>query len=181
VIFTKTQPLLRRMEELIMNSIKWILSAGVLIFGIALYTPSFAEGSMETHKEEIELTRASIKLQKKQIIAKNMKLTSFEKDKFWKVYRAYQDKMDSVSKKRVKVITDYADTLKTGSLTDEKAMEMLNEYLSYERMRLITKQSFVDKFKKFLPSRKVARFFQIENKLEAIINFELARQIPLFQ
>ena len=63
----------------------------------------------------------------------------------------------------------------------ESAMEMLNELLSFERMRLITKQSFVDQFKKILPAKKVARFFQIENKMEAIINFDLARQIPLVQ
>ena len=160
---------------------KWMLTIGVLMFGLLVYTPSFAQGSMDTHKEEIELTRAVIKVQKKQIVAKNMNLTSLEKDKFWTMYRAYQDKMDSVNERRVKVITDYADTLKSGSLTNEKAFDMLEEYLSYERMRLITKQSFVDKFKKVLPSKKVARFFQIENKLEAIINFDLARQIPLVQ
>ena len=143
----------------------------IFIFGIAVYSPSFAQGSMETHKEEIELTRAAIKVKKKQIVARNMNLTS--------MYREYQDKMNSVNNRRVKLITDYADSFKNKNLTDEKSLEMLNEFLSYERMRLITKQSFVDKFKKILPSRKVARFFQIENKLEAIINFDLARQIPL--
>lgn len=162
-----------------MKLIKWFLSTGVLLVGLAIYIPAFAQGSMDTHKEEIELTRAAIKVQKKQIVAKNMQLSSMEKDKFWEMYRDYQDKMDSVNNRRVKLITDYADTVKNRNLTDEKSLEMLNEYLSYERMRLITKQSFVDKFKKILPSRKVARFFQIENKLEAIINFDLARQIPL--
>lgn len=162
-----------------MQWMKWMLSTGVLIVGIVLYTFSFGQGSMETHKEEIELTRAVIKVQKKQIVAKNMQLTSVEKDKFWAVYRNYQNKMDSVNDRRTKLITDYADNLKTGSLTDEIALGMLNEFLSYERVRLITKQSFVDKFKEVLPSRKVARFFQIENKMEAIINFDLARQIPL--
>jgi N-acetyl-beta-hexosaminidase len=136
---------------------------------------------METHKEEIELTRATLKVQKKQIIAKNMNLSSMEKDKFWAVYREYQEKMDAVANRRVKVITDYADTLKDGSLTNEKAMDMLNEYLSYERMRLITKQSYVKKFQEVLPSLKVVRFFQIENKLEAIINMQLAKQIPLMR
>lgn len=158
---------------------KRMLSTGVLIFGIVIYTLSFGQGSMETHKEEIELTRAVIKVQKKQIVAKNMGLTSIEKDKFWAVYRDYQNKMDTVNDRRVKLITGYADNLKNGSLTDEIALDMLNEFLSYERMRLITKQSFVDKFKEVLPSRKVALFFQIENKMEAIINFDLARQIPL--
>ncbi len=162
-----------------MKWMKWMLSTGVLIFGTVIYTLSFGQGSMETHKEEIELTRAVIKVQKKQIVAKNMGLTSIEKDKFWAVYRDYQNKMDTVNDRRVKLITGYADNLKNGSLTDEIALDMLNEFLSYERMRLITKQSFVDKFKEVLPSRKVARFFQIENKMEAIINFDLARQIPL--
>jgi len=164
-----------------MKLMKWMLLTGVLIFGAVIYSPSFAQGTMDTHKEEIELTRAAIKVKNKQIIAKNMNLNSFENGKFWAVYREYQNKMDSVRDRRVKLITDYADTLKNGSLTDEKALEMLNEYLSYERVRLIIKQSFVDKFKEVLPSRKVARFFQIENKLEAIVNFDLAKQIPLLQ
>ena len=164
-----------------MNFTKWMLSTGVLIFAVALYAPSFAQGSMETHKDEIELSRAAIKVQKKQIVAKNMKLTSAEKDKFWPVYRDYQDKMNSVSDRRVKIITDYADALKKGGLTDETAAKLLVEYFSYERMRLITKQSFVKKFQEVLPSKKVAQFIQIENKLEAIINYELARQIPLIR
>ena len=164
-----------------MKLMKWILSTGILVIGLAAYMPAFAQGSMETHKEELELTRATIKLQKKQIIAKNMNLSSMERDKFWALYRDYQNKMDAVADRRVKVITDYADTLKNGTLDNEKSLQLLNEYLSYERMRLITKQSFVKKFQQVLPSLKVARFFQIENKLEAIINFELARQIPLMQ
>jgi phage terminase Nu1 subunit (DNA packaging protein) len=110
-----------------------------------------------------------------------MNLSSMERDKFWAVYRDYQEKMDAVANQRVKVITDYADTLKDGSLNNEKAMDMLNEWLSYERMRLITKQSYVKKFQEVLPSLKVVRFFQIENKLEAIINMQLAKQIPLMQ
>ncbi len=164
-----------------MKSVKWMLSAGVLFFGTVVYTPSFAQGSMETNKEEIELTRATIKLQKKQIVAKNMNLTSDEKDKFWAVYREYQAKMDSVRDRRVKLITDYADTLKNGDLTDAKAWEMLDEYLSFETERLTTKKSFVEKFRQVLPSKKATRFFQLETKLEAIINFELAQKIPLVQ
>jgi hypothetical protein len=160
---------------------KWMLSTGVLIFGLAVYMPSFAQGSAETNKEEIELTRAIIKVQKKQIVAKNMNLTSDEKDQFWAVYREYQGKMDSVRDKRVKLITDYADTLKNGNLTDAKAWEMLDEYLSYESARIALKKSFVGKFRQVLPSKKATRFFQLETKLEAIINFELARQIPLVQ
>ncbi len=164
-----------------MKLTKWMLSTGVLIIGLTAYMPAFSQGSMETHKEEIELTRATLKVQKKQIIAKNINLSPTERDKLCAVHRAHQANTDAVANQRVKVITDYADTLKNGSLTNEKAMDMLNEWLSYERMRLITKQSYVKKFQEVLPSLKVVRFFQIENKLEAIINMELAKQIPLMR
>ena len=89
--------------------------------------------------------------------------------------------MDSVNARRVKIITDYADALKNNSLTDETAAKMLDAYFSWVSKRLATRKSFVDKFKEVLPDKKVTRFYQIENKLEAIIDFELARQIPLVQ
>ena len=164
-----------------MRLMSWTLLTGVLVFGLAVYTPSFAQGSAETHKGAIELTRAVIKLEKKEIIAKNMDLTSDEKAQFWALYEKYQDKMDLVGDRRVKLITDYADSLKSGGPSDEKAWIMLDDYLSYETERLTTRKSFVEKFRKVLPARKVTRFFQIENKLEAIINIELASQIPLVQ
>ena len=164
-----------------MRLMNWMLLTGVLVFGLAVYTPSFAQGSAETNKDEIELTRAIIKVQKKQIVAKNMNLTSDEKDQFWAVYREYQGKMDSVNDLEVKIITDYADALKNNSLTDETAAKMLDAYFSWVSKRLATRKSFVDKFKEVLPDKKVTRFYQTENKLEAIIDFELARQIPLVQ
>jgi len=160
---------------------KWMLSTGALIFGIALYTPSFAQGSMETNKERIERSRATLNLEKKQVVAKNINLTSVEKDKFWALYREYQDKMDSVTDRRIKLLTDYDDTLENGNLTDEKASEMLDEYLSYETERLTTRKSFVEKFRQVLSPRKVTRFFQLENKWEAVLNYELTRLIPLVQ
>jgi hypothetical protein len=164
-----------------MRLMNWMVFSSILIFGLAVNSPSFAQGTAETHKDEIELSRAAIKVQKKQIIEKNMNLASDEKDKFWAVYRDYQDKMTAVSDRRVKLITDYADTLKKGNLTDAKAWEMLDEYLSYESARLALKKSYVVKFREVLPSKKATRFFQLETKLEAMINFELARQIPLVQ
>jgi len=164
-----------------MKLMNWMLITAVLFLGLGVYSPAFAQRTAETHKDEIELSRASIKAQKKQIIANNMNLTLDEKDQFWALYRDYQDKMDSVSDRRVKLITDYADSLKTGGPSDEKATIMLDDYLSYQTERLATRKSFVEKFRQILPSRKVTRFYQLENKLEAIIKFELARQIPLVQ
>ncbi|TDJ58102.1 MAG: hypothetical protein E2O41_06665 [Nitrospina sp.] len=164
-----------------MNWIKTLALALVFIFGMGSNDFSIAQGTLEANQDEIELTRAIIKVQKKQLIAKNMNFTPSEKEKFWKLYREYQDQLDFINGRRVKLITDFADALKNKSLSDEKALKILNGSLHNKRLRLSTKQSFVDKFQEILPGKKVARFFQLENKLDAIINFELARQIPLVQ
>ncbi len=55
----------------------------------------------------------------------------------------------------------------------------LNGYQLYEQVKLRTRNTYVQKFKEILPPKKVVRFFQVENKLDAIINFELVAGIPL--
>ena len=164
-----------------MKCFKTLSLALIFLFGIGLNDFSFAQGTMEANIDEIELTRAAIKVKKKHLIAKNMIFTPSEKDNFWKLYREYQNRVDFINGRRVKLITDYADAFKNKNLSDEKALKMLNESLHIQRLRLSMKQLFVDKFSEILPAKKVARFFQLENKLDAIINFDLARQIPLVQ
>jgi hypothetical protein len=40
-------------------------------------------------------------------------------------------------------------------------------------------QSYQPRFRKVLPEVKVARYYQLENKTNAIFNYELAEGIPL--
>ena len=41
------------------------------------------------------------------------------------------------------------------------------------------KREFVPEFAKVLPGRSVARLFQIENKMDAVIRYDLAASIPV--
>ena len=66
-------------------------------------------------------------------------------------------------------------------MTDELAIELLDKHMSIEAQRLALQSVFVPKFKKVLPSIKVTRYFQCENKIAAIINYDLAAQIPLIK
>jgi len=47
----------------------------------------------------------------------------------------------------------------------------------YQKLR----QSYLPKFRGILPDKKVARFYQLESKINAVVEFELARIIPLVQ
>ena len=65
------------------------------------------------------------------------------------------------------------------SLTDRQALRLLNEHLLNEQVRLRKHNAYIQNFKEIIPPKKAVRLFQVENKMDAIINFELADQIPL--
>ena len=96
---------------------------------------------------------------------------------FWPLYRDYRTAMATVNDRYVKLVVTYLDTF--DKLADDAATGMLNEALSIERARLDVKSQFIPRFGQVMPARKVARFFQIDNKLDAVINAELAKLIPL--
>jgi hypothetical protein len=43
------------------------------------------------------------------------------------------------------------------------------------------RQAYLPKFRKVLPEIKVVRYYQIENKINAALNYDLAADIPLMK
>ncbi|MEE9165084.1 MAG: hypothetical protein V3U15_02355 [Nitrospinota bacterium] len=156
-----------------------ILMVATLIAGITPIPTVSAQGSYEKHKEEIELTASIINLERKEIIDHNMGLSNDEERGFWSLYNDYRLSMNEVGKRKIKLITDYADSIKKENLSDAEALRILKEFLSIEREKLTRREEYIPKFQKVLPPKKVVLFFQIENKLDAVLNFDLAKAIPL--
>jgi hypothetical protein len=75
------------------------------------------------------------------------------------------------------VIQDYISGFAT--LSDDKAVQLVDAYLAAEAERVKIKQSYVAEFGKVVPGRTVARFYQIENKMDAVLRYELAATIPV--
>ena len=148
---------------------------------LTLYLTVFLCGSGVTllaqTTDEIELTRSVIQTEKKAIVAANMQFTEEESRAFWPVYNEYQNDLRKVNDKFVKLIEDYAESYLT--LTNDEADDLLKESLDIEKERHELKESYMKKFKKELSSKLVARYYQVENKLETIINYEIAATIPL--
>jgi hypothetical protein len=156
-----------------------ILTVATLIFGMMPIPFALAQGSYEKNKDEIELTASIINMERKDIISLNMKLSEDEERRFWFLYNDYRLTMNEVGKRKTKLITDYADRVNTGNLSDAEALRLLKEFISIERSKLTHKEEYISKFQKVLPLKKVALFFQIENKIDALLNFDLAKVIPL--
>ena len=138
--------------------------------------PSMAQ---EKPADNMQLVREKIQTDKKLFIAQNMNLTESEAKVFWPVYEDYQKELDKLVDKTVKLIDNYAANYQT--MTEEAAKGLINGYLAIETERVTLMKSFLPKFRKVLPEKKVARYYQLENKIDAVVNYGLAKQIPLVQ
>ena len=140
----------------------------------AAATPS---GAAPDSKMEIE--RQKIKTDKKFIVSENMDLTDAEAKNFWPLYDAYQKDLDKLNQRMANLITTYIDASANDTLTNDLAKKSVAEYLDIEGAELEAKRAMLTKVGKVLPPQKVARYAQVENKIRALVKYELAINVPL--
>jgi len=148
----------------------------VLILAAFFALPAAAQTA-----SDMQILAQKIKADKKLVVASNMQLTEEEAKGFWPVYEAYQKDLAGLNKQLFGVVKNYADAYNTGMVADETAKKLMNAYLAVEERELKMKRSYVPRLEKVVPGTKVARYLQIENKIRAIVKYELAAQIPLVQ
>ncbi len=129
--------------------------------------------------DAIELTRSVVQVERKAVVAKAMELTQQESQAFWPVYNEYWNDLNKINDRKVKLIMDYAKNY--GNISDAMAKDMLKEFFDIQSATLKLKKKYVRRFEKVLSPKKVFRYFQTENKLDALINIQLASEIPLMR
>jgi len=150
----------------------------VLLLAAAFAAPSFGQGQST---DNMQILLEKIKADKKLLVANNMNLTDAEAKGFWPVYDDYQKQLAGLNKRIGDLILQYADAYKNNSLTDDTAKTLVDKLIAIQLDEAQMKKSFVPKLAKVLPMKKVARYLQIENKIRAAVNYELAAQVPLVE
>lgn len=128
-------------------------------------------------RDAVEVKRSVIATERKMIVSANMPLSEEESAAFWPVYNEFQDTMRKLNDRRTNLILDLITEF--DDLSGERAQDMVKEALSIEEQRIKIQRKYLGKFNKVLPPKKVARFFQIENRLNARISDELLSRMPL--
>jgi hypothetical protein len=127
--------------------------------------PAIAELRQEVGQDRRDLVKA------------NMLLTQSEGAIFWPLYDEYRAARSELGDRKVRLITDFAARIDT--MSQEEAQRLTKEFLAIEKQKIAIKESYVAKMSKVLSSRTVARFFQIDQKLDASYDLILAARIPL--
>ena len=147
-----------------------------LLVALCLAWPAAAG---EADEAELEILVSTIQANKKALVAVNLELEDAEAKAFWPVYDRYEGDLSSVSNRFVKLIEDY--TANFATMSDEKASQIVEDFLAIERERAEVREKYLEPFSQALPGRKVVRFYQIENKIQAVFRYQLARNIPVIE
>jgi len=129
--------------------------------------------------DNMEIVKEKIRTDKKLFIATNMQLTESEAKAFWPVYDAYQVELAKLRDREIQLIGDFAANYRT--MSNDVAKNLLDDAMAIDSDHMRLRQSYLLKFRGLLPETKVARYYQLESKIDAVLEYELARKIPLVQ
>ena len=133
----------------------------------------------DTPTDNMRFVVEKIRADKKLFISENMEFTEAEGKAFWSVYEEYQDELFLLRARVAKLINDYKNAYE--KMSSETAKVLLDEYMTIESLDLKLRQTYLPRFREVLSDIKVLRYFQIENKINAALVYELAAKIPLIQ
>jgi hypothetical protein len=155
-----------------------LVTALALAMTVGLAATGMAQTTGTTN---MEILRQKVSADKKLVVAENLQLTDAEGAKFWPVYDAYQKDLQAINQRLTNVIKAYADVYNKGAVPNDVAKKLLDEVLAIDDAEAKLKSSSAPKILAVLPVTKAARYIQIENKIRAVIRYELAAGIPLVQ
>lgn len=156
----------KRMTTLVMGL---VLVAGVM----TAVAPVQAQND-----QYMELMRQDLRTEKTALLTVGMNLTSEQGEVFWPIVRDYQNELTKIGDKRIAMIKAYAENYET--MTGDKAAKMTKEWFSQQKDRLKLLEKTAKKVAKEVDPVIAARFIQVENSLNMIIDLQVASELPLF-
>jgi hypothetical protein len=129
--------------------------------------------------QDIRMLRIDIRSKKKQLIAANLNLTDSEATNFWPVYDRYTADLVKINDEKYALIKKYAD--EWGTMSDEQALDLTKRALAVEEQVSQLRIHYIPLFNQTLQGKKAATFFQIERRIQAMIDLQLSSQLPLVQ
>lgn len=124
----------------------------------------------------IAIIRAGVLANKTAIIGQSMKLDDKEAESFWPIYRSYEFERSKLEDERVDVIKEYSD--KYPDLTDAEAKAMSHRMFDCDLRMAALKKTYFTKFNKVLPAVKVAQFYQLERRIDLMVDLKVESTLP---
>ena len=149
----------------------------ILVATLALPALAAFAQDNSTLDSDIQVLRSDLRAQKTQIISDNLKLSDPESKAFWPVYREYETELSKLNDEKVSIIKDYAASY--DNMTDAQVQSLADRSFKLEGKRNDLKQKYFKKISKAVSPKTAARFIQLENRLDLLMNLQIADSVPM--
>lgn len=156
-----------------------LLAVTLSIFAQTSQTADQGTGaqSNSVSNEDIEMLRKDLRAQRKEITAQNVNLTADEATKFWPIFDQYRQEAIKPNDERWALIKDYAANYHT--MTDAQAQDYIKRSTDVEQQLIALRMKYVPVFEKVISPKKTALWYQIDRRIDLLINLQLSAQIPM--
>jgi len=164
-----------------------LVVSGALFFGEAMFAqnrgaqtaqPVASRESATSIDEEIAMLRSDLRSNRKQVVAVNMKLTDAEAEKFWPTYEQYINELVKINNVKYALIKEY---MQNSNITEEQADGLSKRWIEVDASVVQLRLKYIPIFRKALSEKGTAMFFQIDRRVQMMIDLQLASAIPLIQ
>jgi hypothetical protein len=146
-----------------------------VVAAISIAALNSAQAQQE--RDVIEVIKTQVSSQRQALVAENLQLSEGESAAFWPVYREFHAERDALTDRRIGLLQEFRDNF--DGLSEEQAKGLLDDYIRLQDDFLKLRKKFVRRFRAILSEKRTLRYFQIENKLDTIIEYDLAQVVPL--
>lgn len=147
-----------------------VLIVLVMCWPLPIFAQDKSDGSMQYLIEKVSAD-------KRHFVRDKIKLSEEESELFWPVYEEYQNELFLLRSRTLRLVKDYAEDFE--NMSDETAGDLLDEFMAIKALDLSLRQVYLPRFRQALPDVKVLRYYQIENKIDAALMYEIGAKIPL--
>ena len=127
----------------------------------------------------VEMLKKNIQDESRMIVADNLTLTEEQAEIFWPLYDEYDAAYDKLVDERVKVIEDYM--MNYYGLDEETGKELITKSIELKQKVVDIQKEYINKMLDVLPISVVGKFFQIDNRITAIIDIARMANLPFIR
>src|SRR5438105_10806999 len=153
--------------------------SAMLFVVVSLIAPIVLAEDKTADVTDMQALRDAVKSDKKAFVASTMNLTSAEAKRFWPIYDIYQRSVDASNRRRALAIE--AVITKDQSLSNLYARNLANELIANGEAEIKARRTMHNRMMRALPPNKAARYLQLESKVRAVQDYDIATTIPLIK
>jgi hypothetical protein len=159
-----------------------VVSGAVLLFAQGASSErgqgSANQPSRSQLDEQINMLRRDLRSQRKQIIAQSMNLTDSEAVKFWPIYDQYVSELVASNNAKYELIKEYAQV---DAMTNEQADSASKQWFTVDENVVQLRRKYLPVLRAALSAKQTARFFQIDRRVQMMIDLQVASSLPLIE